>query len=136
MVLCIPVVRDEGLQSPVCGHFGSAPMFLIAESEAGTSHVVVNSNRHHGHGMCHPLTSLAGENIEAILVNGIGMGAFGKLQAANIKVYLVDLPTVEDVLNAFKEGKLPEMTAAQACGQHGHGGGGQGQGQGWGRAGS
>ena len=33
MNLCIPVESDEGLNSRVCAHFGSAPAFLIVELE-------------------------------------------------------------------------------------------------------
>ena len=32
MRICIPIDKDLGLDSPICGHFGSAPFFLIADT--------------------------------------------------------------------------------------------------------
>ena len=32
MNLCIPITEDQGLQSPVSGHFGSAPYFMIVDT--------------------------------------------------------------------------------------------------------
>ncbi len=34
MNICIPVNEDKGLQSPVCAHFGSAPAFMIVDTES------------------------------------------------------------------------------------------------------
>ncbi len=49
------------------------------------------------------------------------MGAFGKLKAANIRVYFSEHPTVEGTVAAFKAGALREVTPATACAHHGHG---------------
>lgn len=134
MNLCIPVTEDRGLASPVCAHFGSAPLFLIVDVATGGCRAVPNRNLHHDHGMCRPLSSLAGEDLDGIVVGGIGRGALGKLQAAGIRVYLAESPTVEAAVAAFTAGTLREVTPAQACahhgsGPHGHGphGGGHGR---------
>jgi predicted Fe-Mo cluster-binding NifX family protein len=119
--ICIPVLEDKGLDSPVSLHFGSAPVFLIVDAEGGTCRAVPNRNLHHSHGMCQPLLSLAGENVGAIVVGGIGMGAIGRLRASNIEVYISDLPTVNATLAAFKSGSLQPVTPQTACGHHGHG---------------
>lgn len=42
MNLCIPVTQDLGLQSPVCMHFGSAPLFLIVDTDSGATETIVN----------------------------------------------------------------------------------------------
>jgi predicted Fe-Mo cluster-binding NifX family protein len=123
MNICIPVIHDMGLESPVSAHFGSAPLFLIVDTEHGTCRAIENRNRHHGQGMCQPLSSLAGENIEGMVVGGIGMGALNKLQAANIRVYLSDFPTAGATVDAFKAGRLKAVTPQTACGHHGGGGG-------------
>jgi predicted Fe-Mo cluster-binding NifX family protein len=121
MNICIPIDQDEGLRSRVCAHFGSAPAFLIVDTEAGTCRAIPNSNQHHGHGMCMPLQSLQGEQIDGMVVGGIGMGALGKLNAANIQVYVSEHATVEETVAAFKAGALRPMTPASACSHHGHG---------------
>jgi len=97
-----------------------------------------------------PLMSLAGRQIDAIVVGGIGMGALMKLRAAGMQVFLGEHQTVESAVNAFKAGLLRAVDDDSACSHHGQGGGhghghghgcgedegggrGQGQGQGGGR---
>jgi predicted Fe-Mo cluster-binding NifX family protein len=121
MNICIPVTQDSGLESPVSAHFGSAPLFMILDTENGTFRVISNHNLNHDHGMCRPLASLAGERMDGMVVGGIGMGALGKLQAANIQVYLSEFPTVAATLAAFKAGSLKLVTAQTACRHHGQG---------------
>lgn len=121
MNICIPVLEDKGLDSPVSLHFGSAPVFLIVDTDGDNCRAVPNRNLHHNHGMCQPLMSLAGEGVDALIVGGIGMGALGKLQAANIEVYLSGLPTVKATIAAFRGGSLQPVTPQTACGHHGHG---------------
>jgi len=121
MNLCIPVTEDKGLQSPVSGHFGSAPFFAIVDQDTGACRIIPNSDCHHSHGACHPLATLAGEGVDGVVVSGIGAGALNKLQAANIRVFLSEQPTAGDTLTAFKAGTLRAATPATACAHHGYG---------------
>jgi predicted Fe-Mo cluster-binding NifX family protein len=121
MNICIPIDEDKGLQSQVCVHFGSAPAFLIVDTDSGECHAVPNQNQHHGHGMCTPLASLQGEHIDGIVVGGIGMGALDKLEAANVRVYLSEQATAGEVVDAFKAGALKPMDRNRACAHRGHG---------------
>jgi predicted Fe-Mo cluster-binding NifX family protein len=120
MHLCVPVLDNQGLDSLVCGHFGSAPAFMIVDSESGDCRLVANNNAHHAHGMCQPLAVLGGESIDGIIVGGIGMGALMKLQAAGITVYRAQHPTVGETVTAFKAGTLQPIGAEEACAGHGH----------------
>lgn len=121
MRLRIPVTRNEGLKSPVCAHFGSAPIFLVVDTESGDCRAIANANQHHAHGMCQALAALAGEPTDAIAVGGIGMGALGKLRAAGLHVYLAEQATVDATLAALKAGTLGEIDPGQACSGHRHG---------------
>ena len=121
MNICIPVDGNQGLQSSVCAHFGSAPAFMIVDTDSGSCRAIPNKNQHHGHGMCMPLQSLQGEQIDGMVVGGIGMGAFNKLNAENIQVYISELPTVAETVAAFKAGTLRLMQPNMACAHHGHG---------------
>ena len=121
MNICIPVEADNGLSSPVCAHFGSAPTFMIVDVDSGTCRAITNGNQHHGHGTCMPLQSLRGEQIDGMVVGGIGMGALNKLNAANIQVYRSEHATIGEVLAAFKAGSLRPMQPGMACAGHGHG---------------
>ncbi|MDX1814580.1 MAG: NifB/NifX family molybdenum-iron cluster-binding protein [Thermodesulfobacteriota bacterium] len=121
MNICIPITRDNGLQSPVSPHFGSAPIFLIVDTENGRCQAIPNSNLHRAHGMCQPLPQLAGQSVDAMVVGGIGMGALSRLKAASIRVFHSEHPTVEKTVAAFQTGRLREVTPATACAHHGNG---------------
>jgi predicted Fe-Mo cluster-binding NifX family protein len=121
MNICIPATQDLGLKSPVSAHFGSAPLFVIVDTDTGACQTITNNNLHHGHGGCQPLRLLAGHDIDGVVVGGIGMGAMMKLRAAGIRVYLADQPTVEDAVAACKAGTLQEADPSRACAHHGHG---------------
>jgi predicted Fe-Mo cluster-binding NifX family protein len=120
MIICIPVTENRGLVSPVCAHFGSAPCFLIVDTDSGACRAIENQNLHHAHGMCQPLAALQGERLDGIVVGGIGMGALNKLMMAGLEVYQAQHATVDETLAAYKSGLLPMMTPASACGHHGH----------------
>jgi predicted Fe-Mo cluster-binding NifX family protein len=120
MNVCIPVNEDKGLESRVCAHFGSAPAFVVVDTETGACRAIVNQNQHHGHGQCAPLASLQGQGIDAVVVGGIGMGALGKLQAAGMAVHRSVHATVAEAVDALKAGTLPAMDAQSACAHHGH----------------
>lgn len=124
MKICIPVVENRGLESPVNEHFGSSPAFLIVDTESGRHQVVANHDQHHAHGMCQPLAALGDEHIDAVAVGGIGAGALRKLAAAGIDVYLARPGTAAETLDALKSGTLRKATPETACGHHGgcHGG--------------
>jgi predicted Fe-Mo cluster-binding NifX family protein len=136
MNLCIPVTNDQGLDSRVSGHFGSAPCFAIVDSETRACRLVPNANRHHGHGGCHPVAAIAGLGVEGVLVGGIGAGALSHLQAAGIRVWKADGTTVAAALAAYTSGTPIEMTPATSCVHHDHGHGhGHGHGAGGGHEG-
>ena len=120
MHICIPIDSDQGLQSPVCPHFGSAPAFLVVDTNSGACRAIPNNNQHHSHGMCMPLDALKGESIDALVVSGIGMGALNKVRAANMSVYVSKHATVGATVDAFKTGTLVEMQPGMACSGHGH----------------
>ena len=120
MNICIPVDGNQGLQSSVCAHFGSAPAFMIVDTDSGSCRAIPNNNQHHDHGACLPLASLQGEPIDGMVVRGIGMGAVSKLNVANICVYLSEHATVGETVAAFKAGTLKLIQPSMACAQHGH----------------
>jgi predicted Fe-Mo cluster-binding NifX family protein len=138
MKICIPVNRDEGMRSPVCAHFGSAPFFLIVDTDTSDCLPIPNRNKHHAHGMCQPLKSLEGHAVDAVVVGGIGMGALNKLRAGGVEVFLSEYPTVSETVAAYDAGTLKTVDPRNACAGHGHGhghghGGGCGHGHGQGR---
>lgn len=121
MKICFPVVRNEGLDSRVFNHFGSAPMFLIVDADSRTVAEVVNRDQHHRHGACRPLFALGGQAVDAVAVGGIGAGALAGLLQAGLKVYQAETGTVAANLESFARQELAELTDQQTCGGHGRG---------------
>lgn len=121
MKVCFPVEENKGLDSVVYNHFGSSPMFLRVDTADNSVTLITNSNQHHDHGMCHPLAALDGQEIDALVLGGIGAGALAKLTDAGIAVYRAAAPTIKENLDLIAQKKLRPMDAA--CGGHGHGGG-------------
>ena len=118
MKICIPVNEDRGLASTVCEHFGSAPLFMVVETDSGEAQVVLNKNQQHRQGGCMPLQSLQGHAIDAVVVGGIGGGALNKLTAAGIKVFVSDKGLVSELVEGFTAGTLEVMQPGMACRQH------------------
>jgi predicted Fe-Mo cluster-binding NifX family protein len=118
MRICIPILENRGIESPVCQHFGSAPAFMIVDVDSADCRAIINDNRHHRHGMCQPLAALAGETVDGIIVGGIGMGALMKLQAAGIAVFRAAHPTVAEAIAAFKDGRVQPVGRDEACAGH------------------
>ncbi|MGK2906341.1 MAG: NifB/NifX family molybdenum-iron cluster-binding protein [Desulfuromonadales bacterium] len=121
MKLCIPVESNEGLNSLVYGHFGSAPMFVVVDTETSELTEIVNRDLHHAHGACSPLKALGGTEIDAIIVGGIGAGALMGLNRAGLKVYKAQGVNLADNLTCLGMDLLPELSPDQVCGGHGHG---------------
>ena len=121
MNLCIPVNEDLGLQSSVCAHFGSAPVFLKIDTDTLACEALQNQNQHHAHGMCRPLDNLRGHVIDAIVVGGIGQGALHKLAVAGVQVFMASAPTVGETVEAYKACALRPVDPQHACAHHGHG---------------
>lgn len=122
MNVAFPVEKDNGMASPVFGHFGSAPYFILVESDNGTVESIGNRDRIHVHGQCQPLAALSGRIVDAVVVGGIGAGALMKLNNSGIRVYRAVEGTVSENLALFKSGRLPEMDFDKTCAGHQGGG--------------
>jgi predicted Fe-Mo cluster-binding NifX family protein len=119
--IAIPVEDARGLESPVYGHFGSAPCFLVYDSGSGTASVVDNGQTAHEHGQCNPIAALAGHKVDALVTGGIGGRALELLQTAGIRVYqAAHAGTASQTLKSFQENSLEEITSSSCC-SHGHG---------------
>jgi predicted Fe-Mo cluster-binding NifX family protein len=118
MILCIPTLTNEGKAAPVHEHFGSAPFFTICDSATGQVEVLANSDHGHAHGMCQPLSILAGRKIDAVLCGGMGVRALLKLNQEGIRAYRAECGSVADMLEKFAAGRLEEIRQENACAHH------------------
>jgi len=123
MKVCIPVTEYRGLESPVYGHFGSAPLFVLVDSDTMSAECLGNPDEAHVHGQCSPVKALAGARPDAVVVAGIGAGALFGLHAAGIRVYQATGKTVAEAVSLLKNGDLKEIDRQHACAGHGEGSG-------------
>lgn len=119
MRIAIPVSSFAGIGSSVYGHFGSAPCFVVFDTATTTCENINNSGKQHAHGMCLPLASFEGRNIDAIVTGGMGLRALQKVSEAGLKAYRSsEGMTVSDVAKSLQAGTLPEITMERACSDH------------------
>ncbi|MDW8801575.1 NifB/NifX family molybdenum-iron cluster-binding protein [Clostridium sp. A1-XYC3] len=118
MKVCVPVKENKGLDSVPFNHFGTAPLFLIYDSEKEELKAIQNGDLNHQHGMCQPMKALSGEEVDAILVGGIGAGAINKLTARGIKVYRAVNETVLKNIELLKKSELMEFSINNTCNHH------------------
>ncbi len=121
MKVCFPVAEMNGLESEVYGHFGSAPVFMVVDTRNSDVAVIQNRDKDHAHGTCNPLKALNNEQVDAIVVGGIGAGALNKLNQQGIKVFQAQAQTVKENIQMLSVQNLPEFTIQQTCAGHGHG---------------
>jgi predicted Fe-Mo cluster-binding NifX family protein len=120
MRVCFPVENANGVESEVYGHFGSAPVFIIVETKDNQVTTINNKDQHHAHGACNPLKALNNQQVDAIVVGGIGAGALTKLNQQGIKVFRAQAPKVRENITLLNRQSLPEFTMQHTCAGHGH----------------
>jgi len=118
MKICIPITTNEGLKAKVNAHFGSAPYFLLYNTDKKAFEVINNSDRKHMPGTCYPLKVLENKNINIVVCTGMGARAVQKLNEGGIKAYRAKFETAEEIVKGHKEGVLEEITIKNACTDH------------------
>jgi predicted Fe-Mo cluster-binding NifX family protein len=119
MRIAIPVFSNDGINSKVYGHFGSAPCFIIYDTEKKNCENIDNDDQGHQHGMCNPLAGLEGRNVNAIVTGGIGLRALQRIAGSGVKVYRsAEGMMVKDVADSVESNSLQEITMDEACSQH------------------
>jgi predicted Fe-Mo cluster-binding NifX family protein len=130
MKICIPTETESGPTAAVCGHFGRAPFWALADTESGQLEFRPSAGcqGHDGH----HVGQLAGIGVGAVVCRGLGRRAHAALRESGIEVLLSERETVSGVLEDARDGRLRPMPEDLACqgghgeGHHGHGAGGHG----------
>lgn len=120
MKVCFPVMENKGLESLVFGHFGSAQGFVMVDMVTSEVTSINNGDRIHEHGACNPVAGLAGHQVDAIVVGGIGGGALKKLNGAGMRVFHAKEGSIGVNLALLRANNLPEFLPGAICGGHGH----------------
>lgn len=122
--IAIPSVEQGGLDGQRSGHFGHCDVFTLVDVEEGEiKQVTTVANQEHVQGGCMvPVNFLAGQNVNALIVGGIGMRPLMGFRQAGIDVYHdAERPAIRPVVEDLIAGKLLLISDDQVCG----GGGGR-----------
>ena len=123
MKICFPVQKNDGLDSAVYNHFGSAPIFVVVDTDTNSIASISNGDQHHSHGACNPMKALDNQKVDAIVVGGIGAGALSRLNQMGITVHRSQAETIRENMALFAAQGLPVLTLQGCCGGHSKDGG-------------
>ncbi len=123
MKICFPVQNDNGIESTVYNHFGSAPVFVVFDTDTSSVASINNRDQHHVHGACNPMKALENQKVDAIVVGGIGAGALTRLNQMGITVYSSQGSTIRENLSMFHTKSLPMLRVQECCAGHSDDGG-------------
>ena len=118
MKICIPVKENNGLESIPYNHFGSAPFFLVVNTENNEVTPINNGDLNHEHGQCQPIKAIGGADIDVVLVLGIGAGAINKLNSMGVKVFRAENTSLKENIELFSNNKLVEFNPSNSCTGH------------------
>ena len=125
MKVCFPVIRDEGLDSRLFGHFSSAPGFLVVDTGTRACIPLSNCDPMNPELGCNPFLALAGAQLDAIVAEGIGDATVQVMNNLGFKVLEARSTKVAENLAGLEKGGLPERIPmdprlASPCGGSGH----------------
>lgn len=119
MRIAVPSEGEGGLDGLRAGHFGHCDVFTLVDLENGViSETSILPNVSHVQGGCMvPVNLLASNNVDALIVGGIGMRPLMGFKQVGIKVYhegerQAIRPVIEDMI----AGKIPLIAEDQVCG--------------------
>lgn len=119
MRIAVPSNGRGGLDGTRAGHFGHCDVFTLIDCEDGEIiDVNVIDNEEHVQGGCMvPVNLLANQQVNALLVGGIGMRPLMGFKQAGITVYHeADRAEIKPVIIDLIAGKIPEIRTDQVCG--------------------
>ena len=117
--IAIPSNESGGLDGIRSGHFGHCDTFTLVDVKGGAIEKVSTiANQSHVQGGCMvPVNLLADNQVNALIVGGIGMRPLMGFRQAGIAVYHDDQrPEIRPVVEDLIAGKLPMIAENQVCG--------------------
>ena len=119
--IMMPVEENIGSDAKVAHHFGMAPYFAIVElgddQKAQKVSIQPNRSEHMGGARGHSHESFLALKPDIVIAHAMGPGALNTFLDAGITVLKATEGTVKDNTEAFKQGKLRELTGG--C-EHAH----------------
>ncbi len=121
--IAIPSDGNGGLNGIRSQHFGHCDVFTLIDVKNGVikGESILN-NEDHGHGGCMvPVNLLAKNNVNAIIVAGIGRRPLTGFNEVGIDVFVdTDDPKISPTVEKLLKGELQKMSLDEACGGGGN----------------
>ena len=118
--IIVPAASQDGLNANLAEHFGRAPYFAVVDlndnREVANVKTVANVGEHAG-GMGYTHDHILGLQPNAIVLYGMGPRGLTSFQNAGVAVLRANANTVGEVVAAYKDNKLQELT--DGC-EHAH----------------
>lgn len=121
--IAVPSNGEGGMEGQRSGHFGHCDVFTFIDIEDGEiKKVSTLQNQEHVQGGCMvPVNLLSSNNVNALIVGGIGMRPLMGFRQAGIDVYYdAQCPAVKPVVEDLIAGKLQLISDNQVCGGGAH----------------
>jgi predicted Fe-Mo cluster-binding NifX family protein len=117
--IAVTADMENGLDSPISGHFGHCIAFIVATIEDGEI-AEVETVPNLGHTSCaDPVNHLAGLGVDTLITMGMGMRPFMAAQQAGLTVVQSGATTVGNAIRAYLEGLGKPMDRDGLCGGSG-----------------
>jgi predicted Fe-Mo cluster-binding NifX family protein len=111
--IVVPVSDERGIDSHLSQHFGRAPFYAIIDlDEKGQvigQGTIANTSEHFG-GVGLPPDRILQLKPKALVTYGLGSKAIKMFQDAGVAVLRTEANTVREVVNAYNNDELQELT--------------------------
>jgi len=118
--IIVPVSDDNGLNAKIAEHFGRAPLYAVValdkDGKVESIETLENKGEHFG-GEGHMHDHILERKPNAIITYGMGPRGLTGFQEAGVAVLKANADTVKDVIAAYNNDKLEELT--EGC-HHAH----------------
>lgn len=106
MKLCFPVVQDQGLESTLFGHFASALLFLLVDTDTDECVSIANCDELAPEAGCDPFKALVNKNVDGVVVGGLGDGFLEMLNMMGLRVFEAQSLSVKENIELFRQDAL------------------------------
>lgn len=106
MRLCFPVLQNQGFESTIYGHFASAPIFMVIDTDTGESVTIPNCDELAPESGCNPFKALVNKHLDAVIVSGIGDGFLQMVNMLGYTVLQAQSENVQDCVEHFRQNAL------------------------------
>ncbi len=115
MKVAFPVKDNNGLESVLDSHFGTAKQFLIVDMETQTFETQENQKLASGEAKCKTSVFQGNDKIDMVVTKCMGDGSQRSLHESDIKIFQAQKDSVLENIDLLKEDKLKLFHIFDIC---------------------